>query len=325
MLLLTLRSLTNVLVCLLFANSVWATTTTQTMNVSGQGSDYIFVFRGNDPAFYDALVAYNPVGWTAVCHSSQACAGTYYTISATVQVDTQSLYLYVVDTNGNPATPDSGAWYYFTDETYPPPPPPTPVYGPSGASAAQQSRIDAAISLEAAGQGATVEANIMGNDNDIHITQAGSPSYLNLMILGNTNTFDATQDMDIGAHAYNETTIIGDTNDVDLYQNGTGNKMAFISVTGNSNTASVIQKDSGEHYVNLEITGDNHNASILQWGSGDKSANVVLDGTQPWNFDLQQSGPSQQNYTLPHGMSDGSVVSGTCAAIGGCNLSVIQQ
>ena len=206
-----------------------------------------------------------------------------------------------------------------------PPPPPTPVYGPSGASAAQQSRIDAAIAAGTAGRGATVEANIMGNDNDIHITQAGGPSYINLMILGNTNSFDATQDMDIGAHAYNETTIIGDTNNVDLYQNGTGNKAAFISVTGNSNTASVIQKDSGEHYVNLEITGDNHNASIWQWGSGDKSANVVLDGTQPWNFDLQQSGPSQQNYTLPHGMSDGSVVSGTCAAIGGCNLSVIQQ
>jgi len=72
-----------------------------------------------------------------------------------------------------------------------PPPPPTPVYGPSGASAAQQSRIDAAIAAGTAGRGATVEANIMGNDNDIHITQAGSPSYLNLMILGNTNTFDA--------------------------------------------------------------------------------------------------------------------------------------
>lgn len=325
MLLSILRSLTSSLVFyLLFANSVYATTTTQTMNVSSQGSDYIFVFRGNDPAFYDALVAYNPVGWTAVCHSTQACAGTYYTISAVVQVDTQSLYLYVFDANGNPAIPDSGAWYYFTDETYPSPPP-TPVYGPSGASAAQQSRIDAAIAAETAGRGTTVEATITGNDNDIHITQAGSPSYLNLMILGNTNTFDATQNMDIGAHAYNETTIIGDTNDVDLIQQGSGNKAAFIEVTGNSNTASVIQKDSGEHYVNLEITGDDHAASILQEGSGDKSANVVLDGTQPWNFDLQQTGPSQQNYTLPHGMSDGSVVSGTCAAIGGCNLSVIQQ
>ena len=134
MLLLTLRRISSLLACLLFANSAWATTTTQTMNVSGQGSDYIFVFRGNDPAFYDALVAYNPVGWTAVCHSSQACAGTYYTISAAVQVDTQSLYLYVVDANGNPATPDSGAWYYFTDEPYPPAPPRLPAPGTGGTS-----------------------------------------------------------------------------------------------------------------------------------------------------------------------------------------------
>jgi hypothetical protein len=206
-----------------------------------------------------------------------------------------------------------------------PPPAPTPVYGPSGANAAQQSRIDAQIAKANAGHGNTIEANIMGDDNDIHITQAGSPSYINLMILGNTNSFDATQDMDPGGHAYNETTIIGNTNNVDLYQNGTGDKAAFITITGDANTADVIQKDSGNHYVNLEITGDNHNASIWQWGSGDKSANVVLDGTQPWNFDLQQSGPSQQNYTLPHSMSDGSSVSGTCNAIGGCNLTVNQQ
>ena len=206
-----------------------------------------------------------------------------------------------------------------------PPPPPTPVYGPSGASAAQQSRIDAAISLEAAGRGNTVEANIFGDDNDINITQAGGPSYILLSILGNTNTFEATQNMSGGAMAYNETTIIGVNNDVELIQQGTGNKAAFIHVDGTGQNINVNQKDSGEHFVDLSITGDDHAATILQEGSGDKSATVVLDGSQPWNFDLTQSGASQQTYTLPHGMSDGSAVSGTCSAIGGCNLSVIQQ
>jgi hypothetical protein len=206
-----------------------------------------------------------------------------------------------------------------------PPPPPTPVYGPSGANAAQQSRIDAQIAKANAGHGNTIEANIMGDDNDIHITQAGSPSYINLMILGNTNSFDATQDMDPGGHAYNETTIIGNNNDVDLIQTGTGNKAAFINVTGDSNTASVTQKDSGEHFVQLDITGDNHTAAILQEGSGNHDARVELDGSQPWNFDLTQSGATSQTYTLPHMMSDGASVSGTCSAVGGCNLTVNQQ
>jgi hypothetical protein len=206
-----------------------------------------------------------------------------------------------------------------------PPPPPTPVYGPSGASAAQQSRMDAKLVAAQAGQGHTVEANIMGDTNSIYIDQAGTPSYINLMILGNTNSFTATQNMGAGVHAYNETAIIGNNNDVDLIQTGSGMKAAFINVTGDSNTASVTQKDSGEHFVQLDITGDNHTAAILQEGSGNHNATVQLDGSQPWNFDLTQSGATSQTYTLPHAMSDGASVSGTCNAIGGCNLTVNQQ
>lgn len=206
-----------------------------------------------------------------------------------------------------------------------PPPPPTPVYGSSAPTTSQQSRIDSKIALANSGQGNTVEANIFGDDNDINITQAGGPSYINLMILGNQNQFEAMQNMSSGAMAYNETTIIGINNDVELIQQGTGNKAAFIHVDGTGQNINVNQKDSGEHFVDLSVTGYDHTVGILQEGSGDKSATVVLDGSQPWNFDLTQSGASQQTYTLPHGMSDGSVVSGTCAAIGGCNLSVIQQ
>jgi hypothetical protein len=206
-----------------------------------------------------------------------------------------------------------------------PPPPPTPVYGSSAPTTAQQSRMDAQIAKANAGHGNTVEANIFGDDNLLNITQAGGPSYINLMILGNQNQFEATQNMSGGAIAYNETTIIGVNNDVELIQQGTGNKAAFIHVDGTGQNINVNQKDSGEHFVDLSVTGHDHTVGILQEGSGDKTATVVLDGSQPWNFDLTQSGASQQTYTLPHAMSDGSAVSGTCAAVGGCNLTVVQQ
>ena len=203
--------------------------------------------------------------------------------------------------------------------------PPTPVYGSSGPTTAQRSRMDAKLALANSGQGNTVEANIFGDDNLVNITQAGGPSYINLMILGTNNEFESMQNMSGGAMAYNETAIIGNNNDVDLIQTGTGNKAAFINVTGDSNTASVTQKDSGEHFVQLDITGDNHTAAILQEGSGNHNATVQLDGSQPWNFDLTQSGATSQTYTLPHAMSDGASVSGTCSAVGGCNLTVNQQ
>ena len=206
-----------------------------------------------------------------------------------------------------------------------PPPPPTPIYGSSGPTAAQQSRMDAKLALANSGQGNTIEAYITGDDNDINITQAGGPSIIMLGILGNNNEFDAMQNMSGGAHAYNETTIIGTNNDVELIQQGTGNKAAFIHVDGTGQNINVNQKDSGEHFVDLSVTGYDHTVGILQEGSGDKAATVVLDGSQPWNFDLTQRGSSQQTYTLPHGMSDGSAVSGTCSAVGGCNLTILQE
>ena len=201
----------------------------------------------------------------------------------------------------------------------------TPVYGSSGPTTSQQARMDSKLALANSGQGNTVEANIVGDDNLVNITQAGGPSYINLMILGTNNEFESMQNMSGGAMAYNETTIIGFDNDVELIQQGTGNKAAFIHVDGTGQNINVNQKDSGEHFVDLSVTGHDHTASILQEGSGDKAATVILDGSQPWNFDLTQRGASQQTYTLPHGMSDGSAVSGTCSAVGGCNLTILQE
>ena len=211
---------------------------------------------------------------------------------------------------------------YSSAQTSTPPPPPTPVYGTSAPTTAQQTRI-AAVQNNPTGHKA--EVDIIGDNNSIYIQQAGTPSYVNLVVLGLTNSVDIIQNMDPGAHAYNETVIMGNTNDVDLVQTGSGNKTAFINVNGGNNTASVIQKDSGNHFVQLDITGNDHAAAILQEGTGNHSATVVLDGSQPWNFDLTQSGATDQTYTLPHAMSDGSNVSGTCNAVGGCNLSVTQQ
>ena len=201
----------------------------------------------------------------------------------------------------------------------------TPVYGSSGPTTSQLARMDAKLALATAGQGNTVEANIFGDDNLVNITQAGGPSYINLMILGTNNEFESMQNMSGGAMAYNETTIIGFDNDVELIQQGTGNKAAFIHVDGTGQNINVNQKDSGEHFVDLSVTGHDHTASILQEGAGDHAATVELDGTQPWNFDLTQSGATSQTYTLPHAMSDGSSVSGTCMAIGGCNLTILQE
>ena len=212
---------------------------------------------------------------------------------------------------------------YSSNQTAPPPPPPTPVYS-SNITQSQQARVISTSQNIASGRGHTSEVNIMGDANGIYIDQAGSSSYVNIAVLGNNNAIAATQNMS-GALGYNETMIIGDSNSLTLLQSGTGNKAAFVDINGNNNTAQVTQRDSGQHYLQLDITGDNHLASVLQEGSGNHNATVTLDGSQPWNFDLTQSGSTDQTFSLPHSMSDGSSVSGTCSAVGGCNLTINQQ
>lgn len=201
----------------------------------------------------------------------------------------------------------------------------TPVYGSSAPTTAQQARLNAKLALAEGGQGDTVESIITGNDNLVNIEQAGGVSYVDLAITGSQNLFNSEQNLDTGSHGYIESGIIGDSNDVDILQKGTGNKALILNIVGDSNTVDIFQDGTGDKFIDLEITGDDHIAGIFQYDGGDHSARVELDGTQPWTFGLLQKGDTDQSYTLPHSMSDGSSVSGTCSAIGGCNLTVVQQ
>tara|TARA_R110000782_G_scaffold263950_1_gene356902 strand:+ start:61 stop:978 length:918 start_codon:yes stop_codon:yes gene_type:complete len=304
-----------------------AATNTPVMNVSGAGSDYIFVYEGNDTTTYADLSALGNsiIGWSATCTSGSCTVGDVLYVSGVGGNGNDYLFLYTEDASGNTDYPVSGAWYSFTA-----PAAPTPVYGSTALTTAQQSRVDAALAAYNSGAGDTVEANIFGDENLVNIIQAGGVSYLNLAIAGNLNTFDSEQDLATGSHGYIEATIIGNSNDVDILQkgnntDGTGDKAAIVTITGNSNTVDIRQHGLGDKFLDLEITGNDHSASIFQNGAGNHSARVALDGSQPWNFDLTQNGATSQTYTLPHTMSDGAAVSGTCSAIGGCNLTILQQ
>ena len=203
------------------------------------------------------------------------------------------------------------------------PPAPTPVYGAAGPTVDQQIKRTTALNQNPLGHNAI--ATIDGDDNIVTIQQIGTGGhYASVDIQGNINTISVGQTSLVGARHYLEANIIGSSNVLNLMQSDTA-KTQFVSVNGSNNTITTEQKDTGSHFLNLGVTGDNHTVGVLQQGAGNHSANVVLTGSQPWNLQVNQSGSANQNYTLPHGMSDGSTVSGSCAAIGGCNLIVNQQ
>ena len=203
------------------------------------------------------------------------------------------------------------------------PPAPTPVYS-SGITQSQSTRRSAALS-GITGHEANID--IQGNSNDVTITQAGDSHYLELGIIGSSNTVDIEQtSSSLGIHHYLETDIIGSNNNLDVLQSGTGAKTAFVGIDGDSNTANITQRDSGQHYLQLDLIGNGHDATVLQEGSGSHAATVELEnGGGPWTFDLTQSGSTSKEYSLPHSMSDGSTTRGTCYVAAGCSLTVIQN
>jgi hypothetical protein len=203
----------------------------------------------------------------------------------------------------------------------PPPPPPTPVYS-SGITPQQQTRKTNNLNLNPLGNNAQV--NILGDDNIINIQQVGGRHFVAVDVQGNVNNVEILQTSTINARHYMEARVIGSNNDLILHQRDTS-KTQFVEVIGTHNTVTTNQKGTGAHYLDVRVTGDNHSAGIIQDGSGSHRATVHLDGSQPWNFNLNQNSSTGQTYSLPHGMSDGSVVSGTCSAIGGCNLTINQQ
>lgn len=285
-----------------------------TGKIVNMGPDYFF-FVGNDnntgQLFSGSLGMSDTSGvtWTGTLNPTTAQADSY----------ADANYSTVPLSQGQTATstPSGGS-------SPPPPPPPTPVYGNYSITNTQQTRKTNNLNANPLGHNAQID--IIGSDNDVTIQQIGhSGHFVSVDISGNVNTVDVTQTTTLlGQRHYMEVTVVGGNNNLTLQQRETA-KTQFVSVDGNYNTVTTNQKGSGNHFLDLSVTGNGHSASVVQDGTGNHNARVLLDGTQPWNFNLNQNSNTSQNYNLPHSMSDSSTVSGTCSAIGGCNLTINQQ
>jgi hypothetical protein len=204
-----------------------------------------------------------------------------------------------------------------------PPPPPTPVYSNSAITTIQSNKRTSGLAANPNGHNTIVE--VTGDDNLVSIQQAGvGGHYVNVSVQGNVNNVDILQTSNTTARHYMEATVVGGNNNLTLQQRETA-KTQIVDVNGNNNTVTTNQKGTGNHFLQLSVTGNNHTAGVIQDGAGNHNARVILDGTQPWNFQLNQAGSTGKNYNLPHSMSDGSSVNGTCSAVGGCSLIVNQQ
>ena len=294
-----------------------AATVSPAMNVSGQGSNYIFVYRGNNPTEFDALIAYNPVGWTATCSTGQACTGQTAMIESWSRPDPDYLFLYTKNGDGTAYIPTSGAWYSF-ESPLPPQAPCCSAGSPSVfvPNSYNTTRLQTYNSRPIDQRNAQVYIEQIGSNNITTIEQTGTKdNHAEYNSAGNNNAVSILQTGDSTSSNYTELGIVGNNNNVSITQQGAGgNKGAFVKINDNNNSLSLTQKDSGSHYAEVTLSGGNKNVDILQQGSASHVASVGLTGN-PTDLSLIQSGSSQHFYSIQF----------NCATAGGCAKITVQQ
>jgi hypothetical protein len=200
-------------------------------------------------------------------------------------------------------------------------PPATPVF----ASSISQQQIDIRTQAFANTTGNMVDLTITGNQNAVDIEQASLGNYLGLQITGSNNTVETVQSGTNNDRNFALIDLLGSFNELTFIQQGASDKTAFIEIDGLYGRFNITQQGTGEHFLEFVSVGDDAVVNILQEGAGNHSATVDLENAGgSWEFDLVQSGSINQIYSLPHMLSDNTVVSGVCYS-GICQITIVQQ
>lgn len=200
-------------------------------------------------------------------------------------------------------------------------PAPTPVYR-SAITTVQQVQVNTAYAVTTSNN---IDLTVIGNSNDVDITQLSNGNYLLMYLQGNSNVTDITQSGTNLDRNFADINIVGSSNNLTFAQQGDSEKQAFLDIDGSFGTYTITQQGSGEHFLDLTSVGNDATVTVLQEGLGNHAATIELTNSGGnWNFDLTQSGDTNQLYSLPHDLSDNTVVSGVCTS-GTCNLTVNQQ
>ena len=138
--------------------------------------------------------------------------------------------------------------------------------------------------------------------------------YLNLSGASNNITTKQINGTSTVGH-FMETTVSGNTNVLNMTQQGTGSKTLFLNVNGGYNSVTTNQKDSGQHYLDLSLTGNGHTVNATQQGTGNHAATINFTNTGGAStLNLNQSGSTNQTYSINQ----------SCANASGCFTTITQ-
>jgi hypothetical protein len=229
--------------------------------------------------------------------------------------------------------------------------PPAPTYS-SGITVSQQTRKNSETAQRTGQSGNGIYIEQVGDNNNITIRQGVTITGKNRIELyanGNNNTLNLNQgyntDGSVPNSEYNnhyqylnlsgasnnittkqingtstvghfmETTVSGNTNTLNMTQQGVGSKTLFLNVNGGSNSVTTNQKDSGQHYLDLSLIGNGHTVNAIQEGAGNHAATVNFTNSGGAStLNMNQSGSTNQTYSINQ----------SCANASGCSTTITQ-
>lgn len=284
-----------------------------TGHIINMGNDFFF-FVGNDNdtgqlfSMTKGLSGSNGVTWSGTLNPSIDQVNAYAGTGSTTPLSA-----------GQTASPPPSA------QTVSPSGPPTLCCGASAAPFNANPDLASRVITYASrpNNDSKVYVSQIGDYNNISIDQSGTRNnFASYVGNGNDNNINVQQSSTSPA-ALNYTDIKVGTgqasssnNVINVQQQSTGgHKGAFINIQDNNNNISLKQQDGGNHWADISVSGGNKTVDITQSGSSAHMATVQLTGPQPAGLNLQQTGSTQQSYSIQS----------NCTTPGGCGTITVSQ
>ena len=106
------------------------------------------------------------------------------------------------------------------------------------------------------------------------VTTPIGDNLLEMSVVGNSNQVNVTQQHNV---KYAEVKINGSSNDLDIQQKDAGGKSAFINVQGGFNSIDLLQQGSSQHFADINILTSNNIISMSQSGSAQKLFSLTIN------------------------------------------------
>ena len=170
------------------------------------------------------------------------------------------------------------------------------------------------------GENNVILFNITGDYNTTTVDQGdgghSDDNRAEFLIGGDYNTVDIKQrhNNGIGNNGhYIAIGISGDNNNMLTNQQNDGDKIGFISIIGNDNDIDLIQQGTGSHYAEIAV-GSDQTVDITQDGTGNHNASVSMTGYAS-GLDLTQDSSTGQTYSIDQ----------NCLTVTGCGTTTVLQ